>query len=213
MGQRDGVCPPCRETLEESRLDPANRCPICFHERQEDAECEICSSRDIFFDDHRSLYGLSSGWHRVLRNWKFHNQRAHFRLFLPAFHQELDRWKDRGPVHLAFIGSGRSGRDLRAFQPCEDLCNSGRSRLLESSSAGSLQKKKKRKQSGASYSDRFYSVYESFSTKPLPYGRPVLLIEDLYTTGATSNEAARVLKKAGAPSVHVISMLFHDRRE
>ena len=37
-------------------------------------------------------------------------------------------------------------------------------------------------------------------------GRKLLLIDDVMTTGATVNECARVLKKAGAESVHVLTV-------
>ena len=33
---------------------------------------------------------------------------------------------------------------------------------------------------------------------------PVLLIDDIYTTGATANHCARVLKETGAAEVHVL---------
>lgn len=37
-------------------------------------------------------------------------------------------------------------------------------------------------------------------------GRPVLLVDDVYTTGATVNECARVLKEAGADRVLVLTL-------
>jgi predicted amidophosphoribosyltransferase len=37
-------------------------------------------------------------------------------------------------------------------------------------------------------------------------GQSVLLIDDLYTTGSTAKECARVLRKAGASRVEVLTV-------
>ncbi len=38
----------------------------------------------------------------------------------------------------------------------------------------------------------------------------MILLEDVFTTGATANEAARVLKKGGVNDVTVLSLLFRE---
>jgi ComF family protein len=38
------------------------------------------------------------------------------------------------------------------------------------------------------------------------YGREVIVVDDVYTTGATVQECAKVLKKAGAEAVHVLTL-------
>ncbi len=38
------------------------------------------------------------------------------------------------------------------------------------------------------------------------YGKSVMLIDDVYTTGATVRECSKVLKKAGATDIHVITL-------
>lgn len=55
--------------------------------------------------------------------------------------------------------------------------------------------------------ERFNNVKDTFAVaKPkLLAGRNLLLVDDLFTTGATLNECAKVLKKAGARKIHCLT--------
>lgn len=56
--------------------------------------------------------------------------------------------------------------------------------------------------------ERFANVHEAFrvvNTKPLA-GKKILLIDDIFTTGATVSEASRVLMRAGALDVKVLTL-------
>jgi competence protein ComFC len=56
--------------------------------------------------------------------------------------------------------------------------------------------------------ERFTNIHEAFriiNTKPLA-GASVLLIDDIFTTGATVSEAARVLMRAGALDIKVLTL-------
>jgi len=52
---------------------------------------------------------------------------------------------------------------------------------------------------------RMSNVKGAFSSSPLP-GKNVLLIDDIYTTGATVREASMALKASGAKSVYVLTL-------
>jgi len=56
--------------------------------------------------------------------------------------------------------------------------------------------------------ERRKNVRKAFSVKRPEQvsGLRVLLVDDVYTTGATVNECAKVLKKAGAKAVHVMTL-------
>ena len=56
--------------------------------------------------------------------------------------------------------------------------------------------------------ERRKNVRKAFSIKRPEQivGLRILLIDDVYTTGATVNECAKVLKKAGAKTVHVLTL-------
>ncbi|NOZ32254.1 MAG: ComF family protein [Alphaproteobacteria bacterium] len=66
-----------------------------------------------------------------------------------------------------------------------------------------------KQQVGLNARQRAANVAGAFSVAPglisRVAGRPVLLVEDVITTGATINEAARVLKKAGVDRIDVLS--------
>lgn len=61
-----------------------------------------------------------------------------------------------------------------------------------------------RKQHVLNYERRWKNVKNSFVALPFEE-KTILLIDDICTTGATVNEAARTLKKAGAKRVYVLS--------
>ena len=63
-------------------------------------------------------------------------------------------------------------------------------------------------QTGLSPEDRRRNVRRAFSVKNPAWikGHRVLLIDDVLTTGATVNECARTLKRAGAKSVDVLTL-------
>jgi ComF family protein len=63
-------------------------------------------------------------------------------------------------------------------------------------------------QFGLCREERFGNVAGAFEVKSLGnvIGRNVLIIDDIFTTGATASECARVLKEYGALSVHVLTL-------
>jgi ComF family protein len=69
-----------------------------------------------------------------------------------------------------------------------------------------LGRKTNARQVGSSRSDRFKHMEQEFYTKNAEQlkGRNVLLVDDVFTTGATLSGASRVLKSAGAKSVSAI---------
>jgi ComF family protein len=65
-----------------------------------------------------------------------------------------------------------------------------------------------RPQVGLTPKERRHNVRDAFSIKGSESikGKRIILVDDVLTTGATSNECARVLKKAGAVRVEVLTL-------
>lgn len=49
-------------------------------------------------------------------------------------------------------------------------------------------------------------MYKLINNKEKIIGKTILLIDDIFTTGSTLNECARVLKEGGAGSVDVLTI-------
>ncbi|MCB1322963.1 MAG: hypothetical protein KDK34_22090, partial [Leptospiraceae bacterium] len=60
------------------------------------------------------------------------------------------------------------------------------------------------------FNRRFFAVHDKIALNGSSGGAVQILLEDLWTTGATANEAARVLKKNGVRKVIVLSLLLRE---
>ena len=214
-------CQSCKKELDEAAIIPEERCSVCFAELRlkNNRICQkidnngriFCNGRVVFFDGHSSLYFLTKNWHKLLQNWKFGGNRNLYNCFLPILHKRIGRiLKLWNPDRVGYIDSAAAGRDLRSWKPCKDIAH----RVAEWTNlnmGADLFKKRKQNQRQMSFSERYFSIHDSFklsSSFPSSIPKNYLLIEDVYTTGATANEVARLLKKQGVERVFVLSMVY-----
>ncbi len=74
-------------------------------------------------------------------------------------------------------------------------------------------KSKHKGQHSMSFKQRFENVKGVYFTQGKTRAKTVLLIDDIKTTGATLNECARALKKAGAINVFCVTGLITQKKE
>ncbi len=206
------ACETCTAHLELDALVAPGRCARCYFETSGRAACVFCASRPLWFDRHQSLYRCSARWRRTLHAWKFENDRALWRLFTPRLLALAPVLAEQGVDGVVWIDSGASGRELRFYQPCADPARVLAQALGVPAWPG-LKKIARDKQSGRNYLDRFRaaagSIQAAFPARPTGLSHCAIL-EDVFTTGATANEAARVLKKNGVATVTVVSLLLRE---
>ena len=106
---------------------------------------------------------------------------------------------------LISIGSGPSAKNIRNYQPMLDLGRAvGDCREM-------LEKSVRRKQSDAGREDRFFQVKDSIKlTGRFRKAVYYVILEDVFTTGSTANEASRILKLHSSQPVYVVSLFMAD---
>lgn len=216
-------CLGCGEIIEEDEFI----CEYCFEmlERvSSDKLCFKCGCHKRDCDCRRLVYsfdGIAAPFHyegiarRVMYSFKFRKKLYYGRFFAEN-------------MALAFKQSFPDIRfDLICFVPMYSASERKRGYNQSKILAGNVSEilgiklldnalhclKKKRSQHKTPLKERFDNVRGIYYTDLRMTGQTVLLIDDIKTTGATLNECASVLLKAGAGRVYCLTALTTKKRK
>ncbi len=200
------LCPACAGRI--SILE--NTCPVCSGPL-DGSPCGTCADRHWYISKNITLSEYSGVMKSVICKMKFAGIRGHHttlgrialkELTRRAIHADMITWVpmsqkkqwDRGFNQSELISKFIS---KRTGIPCR--------KLLKEKAGIRTQKK-------LGLRDRFVNSlcrYEIAGGSPLA-GRRILIIDDVYTTGATVNECARQLRQAGADEVFSLTLARTD---
>jgi ComF family protein len=203
-----GLCETCAEALTPPRRPRCPRCalPLGPHVPVQ-ARCSHCRTQAFRFASARALFNYDGPVRAQIHAAKFQRQYAVAHDLAAAFARGLPR--EKLPPDISLIVSVPMfwwDRRLRGLNLAEELARALAdacrlpydSRLLR-------QLHPSRPQFTLSPATRALNVNALFAVRsktPLD-GATLLLVDDVMTTGATASECARVLRDAGAKSVHV----------
>lgn len=200
------LCPDC---IEKIQLIDYPYCRTCGAP-SETARCGECRERAFVFESGRSA-GVYEG---VLREaihamkYTFHPAVAGPLGDLMA--ERFVRLYPGGKTDVVVpVPIHRSRMLVRGFNQSEQLARRMCQRISLPVEAGLLyQARKTRHQVDLPQEQRESNVRGAFAVRDAPklFGKRVLLIDDVFTTGATLNEAASALLAAGARSVHAYTL-------
>src|SRR5215472_14875308 len=198
------LCAGCREEL--PRIEP----PLCARCGASTAwpvdRCRECAGRRLAFASARAAVGYDVAARLLVHAWK---ERGLRRLAADAAQLVAERLPAPEVDALAFVPADRGRRLERGHNPAERLALE-LAALWELPCLPLLERTRGGRQRGSSAAER-RTVRGAFrATRPAP--RRVVVIDDVYTTGATAAAAASALRRAGARRVEAVAFARALRR-
>lgn len=176
----------------------------------EEFECGVCRKNPYQFDQARSLGFYDTVLRTTIHHFKYRRQMGVLpemdRLLEKYFEENLDFCQGFtvAPVPLHFNKMKERGFD-QAFLIARQVA-----RALKLPLEGGLLRRVKATEPQATMTrtERARNIKGAFEVNrpELITGKNILLVDDVFTTGATVNEAAKVLKKNGAGKVYVFTL-------
>lgn len=188
----------------------AGGCPICSAPL-EGGPCPVCGERQWYLDRHVSVSEYRGVMKKALQGLKFLKMRD-----LSAALGELAAEQLAGsgisPDTVTWVPMNSKKRWERGFNQSELIARHVSKKSGFPCAPLLAERRKTATQRELGVRDRFlnalgrYEVVRGADVRK----RAVLLVDDIFTTGATINECARVLRRAGAQSVFSLTMARAD---
>ncbi len=199
------ICSRCAPKLRKIDHNFCQKCGTLI--KGDYALCLHCMDIERHFNKARSIYVYDENFAPIILKMKFGKAKSPsiaIGKMLADYFAESDLL---GEV-VTFVPMPTSRQKDRGYNQAEEICKQF-SLLTEIPMVDTLNKQETAyKQAKLGYDERQQNIINTFSIKDksLVKNKCVLLIDDVITTGATVSECAKVLLKAGAKQVDVLSV-------
>ncbi len=200
------LCPACRKTLDAVTDNYCLKCgrPV----KAEEEYCRECREHRYYFTAGRSVFPYTDRWKRSLERYKYYGYREFGDFYARAMtwilKKELPRWKTGLIVPVPLSPRKRRRRGFDQSRLLAEKIS-----LLTGIPADFTLVRKVREtksQKKLTRLERRQNLRGAFSVERRIDGITVLVIDDVYTTGSTVNEMARILLAAGARDVYFLTL-------
>ena len=197
------LCGPCADKLVPNLNKGCIKCGKTLISEIE--LCLRCRDRDFSFDSSFSLFPYSSFIKDLLKAYKFHGVLPladYFSGLIYDAHKLI-----YADIPVIPVPGGVTGIKLRGWDHIDKIAD-----RLEAQYGINICRCLKRKpgkaQKTLTYEERLKNLENKIGFIPIESGLPseAVLMDDVFTTGATLNECAKVLKTAGIKRVYSITL-------
>lgn len=195
----NGVCKTCLSSIQP--LDDA--CHKCGGQLVNDV-CGVCTERAWYVDRCFAISEYFGVMKEILVRYKFHKWRRLSKHFAEmVYNAAVDAFG--GVDIITAVPMTKSKVRKRGFNQSELVAKEVAKKMGKKYMQLIREVRVWKTQKDLNYVDRFLNVLGRFEIKKKLSGENILLIDDVFTTGATINECARLLKTAGAKRVFAIA--------
>jgi len=190
-----------------------NGCPVCSGSIR-DGECSICGDRMFYPSANISLFSYENVSKAVIHSLKFEGMKYLYRIFIPYICKRINEFDGEIDI-ITSVPMNRKKLVKRGYNQSKLLAQ-GVSRKTGIKFLELLKENRNAaQQRELNYSERFINVIDRYETVNNTKFRDktVLLIDDVFTTGATINECSRKLIFSGAAEVFSITVVRSDLKK
>jgi len=167
--------------------------------------CNECANRPWFFDRARSFGFYEDGLAELVKGLKYRGERALARELARYLLLAGEEFLQRAEA-LTFVPLTSKKRRERGFNQAELLARE-LGRLTGLPVVAALQKVRQTEdQTGLGPKERRENVRGAFAPRGEAQAERIVLIDDVYTTGATAEECSRALREGGYGEVYVLTV-------
>lgn len=166
--------------------------------------CYDCQNRKRFFDCARSPLIYENVSQLLIHRFKIGGKR-YLSKYMARFMLDTFSKEDWKVDFITYVPISDKNKKIRGFNQSELLAVE-LSALINLPVKGILEKSGGKEDSTElGKKSRIEAIKDTIKVVEKPKGESILLIDDVFTTGSTADECARVLKKAGAKKVYVLT--------
>jgi ComF family protein len=199
--QDNHICEECLKSINIS----TDRCPVCSGSL-ENGECVFCSERKVYIDRNICCFDYEGVIKKLMAGYKFSGYKRISKVFGSLFYNSVNDFP-KGDI-ITSVPMTKKKIWKRGYNQSEifakelgKLYKLKYLKLLSESKEALVQRE-------LNFTERFFNILGRYTVlnKSHILGKSIILADDVFTTGATINECARVLKEAGADKVFSVTI-------
>lgn len=168
--------------------------------------CERCAKSDLPFERLRSFGRYDGVLAELIRGLKFGRERALVRPLADHLCEAADLEMRERIQAITFVPMARRAVRARGFNQAELLARQLGRHLAKPVVAVLRKVRETRPQVELSAAERQENLREAFVARKDPRYEEILLVDDVYTTGATLRECSRALRAAGYEKIYALTL-------
>ena len=198
-------CPDCSKYVEYNNGKTCKRCGVGIDGEEE--YCGNCAYDKIYFDRAYSVFNYEGAVQQAILSMKFNNLASYAKVFakyLVFMAQKVNLEYDL----VTFAPMSKKSLRKRRYNQAQELAKRFCSLLNQDDLLveAIVKNKETEAQERLSKTERKTNLIGAYDINAEVKGKRVLVIDDVKTTGATLNECAKVLKRAGATAVYGLTV-------